>query len=64
MIREPCHSFRSALEVVSSFNAALFGASGRAMVELGDQRGVGVFEQASKKLTSPRAIPLLQELEQ
>jgi phage portal protein BeeE len=52
------------LKSVSPFNAALFGASGRALMELGDQRGVKVFEQASKKLTSPRAIPLLQQLEQ
>jgi hypothetical protein len=47
---------------VSPFNAALFGASGRALVELGDQRGVEVFEQASQKLISPRARPLLQQL--
>ena len=52
------------LKSASPFNAALFGASGRALVELGDQRGVEVFEQAGKKLTSPRAIPLLQQLEQ
>jgi hypothetical protein len=50
------------LKSVSPFNAALFGASGRALVELGDQRGVEVFEQASQKLISPRARPLLQQL--
>ncbi len=46
----------------SPYNATLFGASGRALVELGDPRGVDVLEQAGKKLTSPRAIPLLQQL--
>ncbi len=50
------------LKSVSPFNAALFSASGRALVELGDQRGVEVFEQASQKLISPRARPLLQQL--
>ena len=50
------------LKSSSPFNAALFGASGRALVELGDQRGVEVFEQAGKKLASPGAIPLLQQL--
>ena len=48
----------------SPFNATLFGASGRALVELGDPRGVDVLEQAGKKLTSPRALPLLQQLVQ
>jgi lysophospholipase L1-like esterase len=48
----------------SPFNAALVGASGRALVALGDQRGLAVLEQANMKLTSPRAIPLLQQLEQ
>jgi phosphoserine phosphatase len=48
----------------SPFNAALFGASGRALVAPGDQRGLEVFAQATKKLTSPRAIPLLQQLVQ
>jgi aminopeptidase N len=52
------------LKSVAPFNAALFGASGRALVALGDQRGLEVFEQVSKKLTSPRAIPLLQQLVQ
>jgi hypothetical protein len=52
------------LKSLSPFNAALFGASGHALVALGDQRGLEVFEQASKKLTSPRAIPLLQQLVQ
>jgi aminopeptidase N len=52
------------LNSASPYNAALFGASGRALVELGDQRGVEVFAEASKKLTSPRAMPLLQELVQ
>jgi aminopeptidase N len=52
------------LKSASPFNAALFGASSRALVELGDQRGVEVFEQAGKKLASPRALPQLQQLEQ
>jgi HEAT repeat protein len=52
------------LKSVSPFNAALFGASGRALVELGDQRGVEVFEQAGKRLVSPRGLPQLQQLEQ
>jgi aminopeptidase N len=52
------------LKSASPFSAALFGAAGRALVELGDQRGVDVFEQASKKLASPRALPQLQQLEQ
>jgi hypothetical protein len=52
------------LKSASPFNAALFGASGRALVALGDQRGLEVLEQAGKKLSSPRAIPLLQQLEQ
>jgi HEAT repeat protein len=52
------------LKSASPLNLALFGASGRALVALGDQRGLEVFEQASKKLSSPRAIPLLQQLEQ
>jgi hypothetical protein len=46
----------------SPYNATLFGASGRALVELGDPRGVAILEQAGKKLTSPRAILLLQQL--
>ncbi len=50
------------LKSVSPFNAALFGASGRALVELGDPRGVEVLEQANQKLISPRARPLLQQL--
>src|SRR5229473_1798409 len=37
------------LKSVSPFNAALFGASGRALVELGDPRGVEVLEQANQK---------------
>jgi HEAT repeat protein len=48
----------------SPFNATLFSASGRALVELGDPRGVDVLEQAGKKLSSPRAIFLLQQLQQ
>jgi aminopeptidase N len=52
------------LKSVSPFNAMLFGASGRALVELGDQRGVEVFEQAGQKLSSPRARPLLEQLMQ
>jgi len=52
------------LKSTSPFNAALFGASGRALVALGDQRGLEVFEQASKRVSSPRAIPLMQQLEQ
>jgi aminopeptidase N len=52
------------LQSVSPFNTVLFGASGRALVALGDQRGLEIFEQAGKKLTSPRAIPLLQQLVQ
>jgi aminopeptidase N len=52
------------LKSVSPLNLALLGSSARALVELGDQRGVEVFEQASQKLTSPRARPLLQQLEQ
>ncbi len=50
------------LKSASPFNAALFGASGRALVQLGDQRGVEVLEQASQKLNSQRARPLLQQL--
>jgi len=50
------------LNSAAPFNAALFGASGRALVELGDQRGVEVFEHAAEKLSSPRARPLLQQL--
>jgi len=50
------------LKSVSPFNAALFGASGRALVDLGDPRGVEVLEQANQKLISPRARPLLQQL--
>jgi aminopeptidase N len=50
------------LKSVSPFNPALFGASGRALVELGDQRGLEILEQASKKLASPRALPQLQQL--
>jgi HEAT repeat protein len=50
------------LKSVTPFNPPLFTASGRALVELGDPRGVDVLEQAGKKLTSPRALPLLQQL--
>ena len=52
------------LKSVLPFNATLFGASGRALVELGDPRGVDVLEQAAKNLTSQRALPLLQQLVQ
>ncbi|HJP91570.1 MAG TPA: M1 family aminopeptidase [Pyrinomonadaceae bacterium] len=52
------------LKSASPYNAALFNASARALVELGDQRGVAVFEQASKKLESARALLLLVELEE
>jgi len=54
------------LKSASPFNAALFGASGRALVELGDQRGVEVLEQAGQKLNSnsQRARPLLEQLVQ
>jgi aminopeptidase N len=50
------------LKSVAPFNAMLFGASGRTLVELGDPRGVDVLEQAGKKLTTLRALPLLQQL--
>jgi aminopeptidase N len=52
------------LKSVSPFDATLFGASGHALVELGDQRAVEVLDQAGKNLTSPRAIPLLLQLQQ
>ncbi len=52
------------LKAASPLNIALLGASGRALVELGDERGVELFEQASQKVSSPRAKPLLQQLEQ
>jgi len=52
------------LRSASPYNSALFGASGRALVELGDQRGLEVFEQAGQKTTSPRAKTLLQQLVQ
>jgi aminopeptidase N len=52
------------LKSASPYNATLFGASGSALVELGDPRGVDILEQAGKKLTSLRALPLLQQLVQ
>ena len=52
------------LKAASPLNFGLLGASGRALVELGDQRGIEVFEQVGQKLGSPRARPLLQQLEQ
>lgn len=50
------------LKSAAPFNAALFGASSRALVELGDQRGVEVLEQAGKTLDSPRTQSQLQQL--
>jgi len=59
----PCLS-EALMKSASPFNATLFGASGRALVELGDPRGVDILEQAGKKLSSPRALPLLLQLVQ
>jgi aminopeptidase N len=51
------------LKSASPPNFALLGAAGRALVELGDQRGVEVFEQAGQKL-APNARPFLLQMEQ
>jgi aminopeptidase N len=52
------------MKSVTPFNFALAGAAGRALVDLGDQRGLEVFEQARKAAADPRAGALLQQLEQ
>jgi len=52
------------LRAASTLNFTLLGASGRALVELGDQRGVELLERAGQNLTSPRIRPLLQLFEQ
>ncbi len=52
------------LKSASPYNAALFEASARALVELGDQRGLEVFEQAGQKVSSERVRSLLQQLTQ
>lgn len=50
------------LKSASPYNGALFEASARALVELGDQRGLEVFKQAGKKVANERAKSHLHEL--
>jgi aminopeptidase N len=52
------------LKSVSPFRFQLAGAAGNALVELGDPRGVEVFEQARKAAASPRFDGLLNQMEQ
>jgi HEAT repeat protein len=52
------------LKSASPYNAALFEASARALVELGDQRGLEVFEQAGQKVSLERVKSRLQQLTQ
>ena len=52
------------MKSVAPFSFTLAGAAGRALVDLGDQRGLDVFEQARKAATDPNAGALLQQLEQ
>jgi HEAT repeat protein len=52
------------LKSASPYNAALFEASARALVELGDQRGLEVFQQAGQKVSKERAKSHLQQLTQ
>src|SRR5205085_5432929 len=52
------------MRAITPFNFALAGAAGRALVDLGDQRGLEVIEQARKASSDPRAGPFLQRLEQ
>jgi HEAT repeat protein len=52
------------LKSASPFNFGLFNASGRALVELGDQRALAVFEQAGQKVSDERAKSMLQQLTQ
>jgi aminopeptidase N len=52
------------MKAVTPFNFALAGAAGRALVDLGDPRGLEVIEQARKASSDQRAGALLQRLEQ
>jgi aminopeptidase N len=52
------------LKSVSPFRFQLAGAAGGALVQLGDARGVEVFEQARKSLANPGADNFLSQMEQ
>jgi len=52
------------LKSASPLNLTLFNTSGRALVELGDQRALAVFEQAGQKVSDERAKSTLQQLTQ
>ncbi|MEO6392648.1 MAG: HEAT repeat domain-containing protein, partial [Pyrinomonadaceae bacterium] len=52
------------IKYASPLNFNIATASARALVELGDQRGVAVFEQVLPLLDSPRAKRLVMQLEQ
>jgi aminopeptidase N len=52
------------LKSASPYNAALFEASARALVELGDQRGLEIFEKAGQKVSLERVKSRLQQLTQ
>ena len=52
------------LKSASPYNATLFEASARALVELGDQRGLEVLEQAGQKVSIERVKSRLQQLTQ
>jgi len=52
------------IQTAEPLNFILLGASGRALVALGDPSGVEVFERATQKATSPRVKPLLAQCEQ
>lgn len=52
------------LKSASPYNAALFEASARALVELGDQRGLEVLEQAGQRVSIERVKSHLKELTQ
>jgi len=51
------------LKSAAPLNFGLLLASGRALVELGDQRGVAVFDQAVEKVSNPGVKPFLMQLE-
>jgi aminopeptidase N len=52
------------LKSVSPFRFGLAGAAGNALAELGDPRGVEVFEQARKGAANPRAEAFFGQMEQ
>ena len=51
------------LKSASPYNFFVFAATGRALVELGDQQAMELFKKVEPMLQSPRAKGLLQQLE-